>query len=228
MPNFPPNYLSKANFLVFTGLAVGDVNEVFLDRIITSSNKILFKQLGGLFSLTNKSLTFQPIKSNNIFSIGLWQKLGLTVILIENGVEKILESKDYFLRWTENKENDKVIYAVILRNLRLSRSDELKITGTFGYSEGLPDELDMLDVSLYKMIKQVILEEQNDTDSGGRGQITQARIGEISTSYGSSNNTFGNSNQSAKITAENLPGAILAKCLNIKLDYKYELDIVII
>ena len=226
MPNFPSVYLTKDNFLAYTGLTTGDVNIVLLDKIILSSNKILFKELGGLFSLeTNKSLTFQPNKSNNIFSIGLWQKTNLVVSIIQNGTEQIQNAENYILYRVEN--NPEVIYAVVL-NTNLCPTDELKITGTFGYSAGLPDELDMFDVNLYKIIKQAILEEQNDTDSGGRGEITQARIGEISTSYGNSNTSSNSSNNKPKITTETLQGAILTECLRIKSDFKYELDIVII
>ena len=161
MPNFSPNLLSKVDFYNYTGFTSTDINDLLLAKIIDNSNSIINKGLGELFNFqTDYVKYFQPSNSKSVFAIGWWQRTALAVSLIKNGNETVLNETNYILKYEDDHEK---VFGLVLRYQNLCEKDEIKLKGTFGYSNGFPEELNFLSIEIYKIIKKAILEDQNET-----------------------------------------------------------------
>jgi hypothetical protein len=124
----------------------------------------------------------------------------------DTSTEKTLaEGDDYRLIYAEpNTPTDTFpIVGIKLYDTGLTRQEYLKLTGVYGYSPDVPDELG-LELELYTLLKKVVLWEEHLTDSGGRGMVRSSKIDKISISYGSVSDSGGVSSAEAQKTLEDM------------------------
>lgn len=79
----------------------------------------------------------------------------------------------------------------------LTRGSYIEITGTYGFSPQVPDEI-LLDVQLYEILKKAVLSAESDTDSGGLGDIAATKIDKISVNFQTAGGDASGSKMSVK------------------------------
>jgi len=98
----------------------------------------------------------------------------------------LTENTDYRLMPFSQDYNPQEVYPIVavkLYNYLIGSKGYLKITGTSGYSPYISSEI-MLNLNLYEFIKLAVQNSQSQTDTGGKGNITDAKIDKISTRFG--------------------------------------------
>jgi hypothetical protein len=187
------NYLTKTNFYAYSGLSASDVNDAYVDFMITKFNNTIVKLLTKLFTLTNAQ-TFKYYKKNSekIVIIGAWQETGLIVKKGEDGnatLTTLTKNTNYRLinhqSILDPQEDNPVIAVYLYDNFVDTEKEYLQIEGTLGFGDGIPDEL-MLDADLYEILKKAVLSSQLEKDSGGQGKIASSHIDVVSVSFDSS------------------------------------------
>jgi len=188
-------FLSKSKFYQISGVTPSEVNDDYVDSLISSVNQNLAESLGGLFQLTtNQTFKYYMQNSPSIVLIGTWQKASLVVKKgSSDSISTLTENSDYICMYPNNSrpmpgKNYPVIAIKLLTNRLYSSTDYLQIEGTYGVKDGIPADL-MLDQRLYSIIKRAALSNQIDSDTGGMGAIASSQIDKIKTEFAGAGNS---------------------------------------
>ena len=173
--------------------------DAFISYLLQSLNDSIQQELGTLFTLVSvnasqadPSLQYMDFPGNNldyVTGIGAWQRTGLIVKLSAYPVvntanfQTLVIDQDY--RLVTFKERVLPGYPNPVIGIRLLRSklyinQFLRITGTLGWSNGMPADLERL---LYEMIKHIFEYNRNMSLSGGAGYSTGLRSLTLSENY---------------------------------------------
>ncbi|MFX1499335.1 MAG: hypothetical protein ACFFDH_00060 [Promethearchaeota archaeon] len=104
----------------------------------------------------------------------------------------LVEGENYrFIKYANDEPGRNYpIVAVKLFSDYLEDRQFLRITGTYGFSPQVPNEL-TLDADLYNILKKATLNAENDTESGNRGTLVDAKIDKIQAKFESSDDSNG-------------------------------------
>jgi hypothetical protein len=214
------NVLTKENFYKYTGIDSSDVNDDYVQFVIDTANAIITDQLSKLFSLSTDFVSKNySDNSRQFIPTGNYQATPEpTVIIKEDGSDReetLTLGEDFRFIFFDEDEPDKnyPIIAIKLYWRRLRRREYLEVTGTYGYSDGIPPEL-LLEWDMYDIIKDAVLSNQSTTDSGSTSQLKSTKIGDVSVSF----------DTSQKVTTKDVIEAVNDKMYGIVQNYQYTKD----
>jgi hypothetical protein len=173
--------------------------DAYIVYLLTQINDIIQQEIGVLFSLVsvnslqaNPDLQYMDFPGNNldyVTGIGAWQKTGLVVKLGAypfnnlNTLQTLLIDQNYRLvRFKERilSGYPNPVIGIRLINQKLYPNQFLRLTGTYGWSNGMPADLENL---FYEIIKTKFEYNRNMSISGGAGFSTGLRSLTLSESY---------------------------------------------
>lgn len=194
--------LTAEQFLNRTSFVCADVNQKYLNYIITALQNTIESGLGTLFSLTtineaNADYPHIDIPGSNLdyIKIGAWQKTGLTVKIGYYGTASptlttLQETRDYRLvRYRDVVTSTQPNPVVALRLIgtqytglspeysenysqKLNTEAFLRVTGTYGWSDGLPSDVE---IYLMGILTQHIAQAGLTDSFAGKGQVTSEK-----------------------------------------------------
>lgn len=203
--------LTKTNFYNYSGYNSTTVNDLAVDYLLSTFQELLEEQLGYVFSLLNvveedkHNFFVENTDFQEFISIGAWQDSGLTIKKGEYDksnlsaltTSPLILGQDYELfRFKTGfkklpKSLAKANPAVAIKlYCPLYHNEFLRIYGTWGFSNGLPADLEYL---IYTALKNAI--EYNDStgknfenggSGGGSGSVSSIREYTTSVTFSSS------------------------------------------
>lgn len=191
-------------FYAWSGYTASDVNVAYLTELLSSVDMLIQNEVGALFTLTqidesnlNPDLNFFDYEGNNldyVTGIGAWQKTGLVVKIgsyplhNNNNLFTLVEKQDYRLVHYQDRlltTSATTINPVvgIRLNKALLTNQFIRVSGTYGWSNGYPADLQNL---LFQIIKTKLEYNQNMTETGGKGTQTSESSVRLSVNYSNS------------------------------------------
>jgi hypothetical protein len=184
-------YLTKADFYAnSSGITSADVNDAYVESLVEKVNAALSKKLKKLFELTaDQTGEYKPKHASRIIACGTWQRTPTLLVKRgtygQSGLTTLAYGSEYTFFTANGSEFDPGFeYPAIGLKLASSLSDNqyITITGTYGYSNGVPEDK-FLDLQLYDLIKSLVLAGQNETDSGGKGLVSRVKMDKVDTTF---------------------------------------------
>lgn len=184
--------LTAEEFKKRTNFVCSEVNEAYLEFIIKALNETVEEELGTLFTLQTigegETLEYIRISGNNLdyVKIGAWQSV-LTVKVGSYGVENpttnvLMEGRDYELKTIQQTKLPIIAIKLVGRQYtgmmpemvdeyssKLGLSQFLQLTGVYGWSNGLPADVE---IYLMQLLNQHVANVGLTNSFAGRGQAT--------------------------------------------------------
>lgn len=171
------DFLSTSQFYKLSGYTESVISNMgmadYLVYIIGQFSDIIEQEINTLFTLQNDySDTY---RGGNMYylSIGAWQETNLTVsrgqYLANNTPTLLVANVDYILAFYKNARfvgKSNPVIGIELLNSKILDTEYLKVEGTYGWSNGLPSDLE---TAVYKAVKTAVEYNYNTTKSKGAG-----------------------------------------------------------
>lgn len=184
--------LTKANFLSRSNYTEDEINDAYLTFIIDSLNDIVEEDLGTLFTLVNDQNIKIPGTNLDYIKIGAWQSSNLVVKIGYFGAENptlttLVENRDYrvkkYRKLVRSDQPNPVVAIKLIGyqytgwnpfghenySQKLSPEAFLDITGTYGWSEGMPADVEL---ALYNVLYKYINQYGLKASTQGKGVVT--------------------------------------------------------
>lgn len=155
-----------------------------LTPLITKLRSALDRLVGAIFTLSTKTKKYSG-DSGGVFylPIGVWQATNLTFkrgCFGSDTLTDLVIDKD--LEIVSVNDQDQIIYGIRLFARHLTSQEFIEVSGTYGWSDGLPDDLLLLLDDAILTALNYRLRLQGDLISGGQ-RVESERSGNLSTKF---------------------------------------------